>query len=183
MFFPENEIVEVFKNGNEGEKRQAFELLVREYSQKLYWQIRHIVISHDDANDVLQNTFVKAWLNMESFMGYSKLYTWLFRIALNESLSFLNKRSQTVQIDSETQRNIEQQLESDPFFDGNETERQLQQAIATLPEKQRVVFNLKYFDEMKYEDMSRLLGTSVGALKASYHLAVKKIETYFNTID
>lgn len=183
MLFPENEIVEVFKDGSEGEKRQAFELLVREYSQKLYWQIRHLVISHDDANDVLQNTFVKAWLNIDSFMGYSKLYTWLFRIALNESLSFLNRRPQTVQIDGEAGNSLELQLESDPYFDGDETERQLQQAIATLPDKQRVVFNLRYFDGMKYEDMSRLLGTSTGALKTSYHLAVKKIEKYFNTID
>lgn len=183
MLFPENEIVEVFRNGSEEEKRQAFGLLVSEYSQKLYWLIRRIVISHDDANDVLQNTFVKAWLNLESFMGYSKLYTWLFRIALNESLSFLNRRPCTLPMDADVVRSLEQQLECDPFFDGNETEKRLQLAIASLPEKQRLVFNLKYFDEMKYEDMSRLLGTSVGALKASFHIAVKKIETYFKTTD
>ncbi len=183
MLFPESEIVDIFKNGSEEEKRKAFELLVHEYSQKLYWQIRHIVISHDDANDVLQNTFVKAWLNIESFMGYSKLYTWLFRIALNESLSFINRTVQNVPIDGDVRNSLEEKIESDPFFDGNETERQLQTAIAGLPEKQRIVFNLKYFEEMKYEDMSRLLNTSVGALKTSYHLAVKKIESYFKTID
>ncbi len=183
MLFPENEIVDIFKNGSEAEKRQAFELMVQEYSKKLYWQIRHIVISHDDANDVLQNTFVKAWLNINSFMGYSKLYTWLFRIALNESLTFIGRKVSLMPIDGEVGKYLEDKLESDPFFDGNETERQLQAAVSTLPEKQRIVFNLKYFEDMKYEEMSGLLGTSVGALKASYHFAVRKIEDYFKTTD
>lgn len=183
MLFPESEIISIFQDGTDSEKRQAFELLVHEYSQKLYWVIRQLVLDHDDTNDILQNTFIKAWTNINSFMGYSRLYTWLFRIAVNESLSFINRRHQTVPMDSDVQHSLAERLESDPYFDGNETERQLQEAIATLPDKQRLVFNLKYFDEMKYEDMSRLLGTSVGALKASFHLAVRKIEAYFNNID
>ncbi len=169
---------------DDASKSRAFEEIVKTYSEQLYWQIRHMVYSHDDANDLLQNTFIKAWTNIDSFQGSSKISTWLYRIAINETLTFLNKQRlvQTVAID-DPDINLGEQLEGDPYFDGNETETQLQEAVATLPEKQRIVFNMKYFDEMKYEDMSEILGTSVGALKASYHIAVKKIEDYFNNLD
>lgn len=161
---------------------QAFGELVRRYSPQLYVQIRRIVQYHDDADDVLQNTFLKAWQNLDNFRGDCMLTTWLYRIALNESLSYLEKNRRTESLDVE-ECAAARSLESDPYFDGDETERLLQEAIATLPEKQRVVFNLKYFEEMKYEQMSELLQTSVGALKASYHLAVKKIELYFHHLD
>lgn len=160
----------------------AFERMVKETSPQLYSQIRRFVQFHDDANDVLQNTYMKAWLSLDSFRGDSLLTTWLYKIALNESLTFLSRQRPTESLSDETSETL-RTLESDPYFDGDETELQLQQAIATLPEKQRIVFNLKYFEEMKYEQMSQLLNTSVGALKASYHLAVKKIEQYFSQID
>lgn len=183
MHYEDDRLLEML-HGSEADKNRAFEQVVRTYSEQLYWQIRHMVYSHDDANDLLQNTFIKAWTNLDSFQGDSKISTWLYRIAINETLTFLNRQKivQTVAID-DPDINLDERLEGDPFFDGNETEEQLQQAIATLPEKQRLVFNMKYFDEMKYEDMSEILGTSVGALKASYHIAVKKIEEFFNNID
>lgn len=169
---------------NEQSKRRAFESIVQANSEHLYWQIRQMVLNHDDANDILQNTFIKAWTNIDSFQANSKISTWLYRIAVNETLTFLNKQKNATYIDiDDPDISIGDKLESDPYFDGNETERQLQEAIATLPEKQRLVFNMKYFDEMKYEDISDILGTSVGALKASFHLAVKKIEEFFNKID
>lgn len=144
-----------------------------------------MVLSHEDANDLLQNTFIKAWVNLDSFMGYSKISTWLYRIAINETLTFLNRHKATVSIDSvpENEQSIANRLESDPFFDGDQTERQLQEAIASLPDKQRMVFNMKYFNEMKYDEISQILGTSVGALKASFHIAVKKIEEFFKNVD
>lgn len=164
-------------------QRNAFEQVVRQYSQQLYWQIRRMVLSHDDANDLLQNTFIKAWNNLEYFRGDAKLSTWLYRIALNECLTFLNKQraQNNVSID-DTEVNLEQ-LEGDPYFDGGATQKHLQEAIASLPEKQRMIFNLKYFQEMKYEEISEILGTSVGALKASYHHAVKKIEQFLQQFD
>ncbi|MFW5598652.1 MAG: RNA polymerase sigma factor [Bacteroidales bacterium] len=162
----------------------AFEEAVRTYSPVLYNQIRRMVTWHDDADDVLQNTFLKAWQALDSYRGDSQVSTWLYRIAINESLTFLSKQKDSASLsDEETVGQVAARLESDPYFDGDETERQLQAARATLPDKQRLVFNMKYFEEMKYEDMSALLGTSVGALKASYHLAVKKIEQFFNEID
>ena len=137
-----------------------------------------MVLNHDDANDILQNTFIKAWTNIDSFQANSKISTWLYRIAINETLTFLNKNQSTlVSLDS-PEGAIAEQLESDSFFCGDKADAMLQEAIARLPEKQRLVFNLKYYDEMKYEEMSTLLDTSVGALKASYHIAVKKIEEY-----
>ncbi len=156
--------------------REAFGELIAEYTQPLYWQIRRLVSTHEDANDLLQNTFLKAWSNIENFRGEAKLSTWLHKIAINESLSFLEreKRRATVAIDSETVSNP-----ADPDLDGDELARNLRKAICQLPEKQRLVFNMKYFDNMKYEEISRILGTSVGALKASYHAAAKKIERYF----
>lgn len=162
-------------------RNAAFSLIVRKYGEKLYWQIRRMVLSHDDANDLLQNTFIKAWMNIEMFRGSSKLSTWLYRIALNETLTFLNKQRAmpSVSLD-DTESFTVNRLESDPYFDGDETQIRFQKAIQLLPQKQRLVFNMKYYDEMKYEDISEVLGTSVGALKASYHLAVKKIEDYLN---
>lgn len=164
--------------------REAFGEAIRRYSEPLYWQIRRLVQSHDDANDILQNTFMKAWMSIENFRGEAKLSTWLYKIAINESLTFLErerKRSHMSLDDQEAA--IVNQIASDRDFDGDELARKLQQAIALLPEKQRIVFNMKYFDDMKYEDMSEILGTSVGALKASYHLATKKIEQFFENND
>lgn len=163
-------------------KEAAFTRLVREYQEPLYWQIRRMVVVHDDADDVLQNTFIKAWSAIDSFRGESRLQTWLFRIAINESLNYLNKKKQALSLD-QTDGSLADMLASDSYFDGDEVQRQFQTAINTLPEKQRLVFNLKYFDEMKYEDMSSLLGTSIGALKASYHHAVRKISAFFDDND
>lgn len=160
-------------------RQEAFGELVKEMSPRLYAQIRRIVQYHDDADDVLQNTFMKAWLSLDTFRGEAKLTTWLYRIALNESLTFIQKQHPAESL-SDDESNAARSLESDPYFDGDEIELLLQQAIATLPDKQRIVFNLKYFEEMKYEEMSTLLSTSVGALKASYHIAVKKIEQFFH---
>lgn len=170
--------------GDGKSKHRAFESIVRANSEHLYWHIRQMVQNHDDANDILQNTFIKAWTNIDSFQANSKISTWLYRIAINETLTFINRQRNISTIDiDDPDIGIGDKLESDPYFDGNETEKQLQEAIATLPEKQRLVFNMKYFDEMKYEDISDILGTSVGALKASFHLAVKKIEDFFNKTD
>ena len=155
---------------------------MREYQEPLYWQIRRMVLVHDDADDVLQNTFIKAWSAIDSFRGESHLQTWLFRIAINESLNHLSKKKQVLSLDQE-EGSVANMLASDSYFDGDEVQKQFQEAIGTLPEKQRLVFNLKYFDEMKYEDMSNLLGTSIGALKASYHHAVKKISAFFDNLD
>lgn len=176
----ENKLIERLQN----EKTQhfAFSELVKEYSEPLYWQIRKIVLSHDDANDVLQNTFIKVWTSIDNFRGDSKLSTWLYRIAVNEAITFLNKlRSQNNISVDDADTFLLSKLESDEYFDGDAAQLQLQKAVLTLPEKQRIVFNMKYFDEMKYEDMSEILDTSVGALKASYHHAVKKIEEFLST--
>lgn len=161
---------------------RAFEEIVNHYSQPLYWQIRRLVVDHEDADDVLQNTFIKAWTNITTFRGESKLSTWLYKIAYNESLTFLNHKREQLSIDDLNAITVES-LESDPYFDGDETQLMLQEAINSLPDKQKAVFNMKYFEEMKYEEMSQITGTSIGALKASFHLAVKKIEEYFNNRD
>lgn len=176
----ENHLIERLQNS--ATQRAAFSELVKEFSETLYWQIRKIVLSHDDANDVLQNTFIKVWSSIDNFRGDSKLSTWLYRIAVNESITFLNKqRSQNnVSID-DADSFLLHRLEGDEYFDGDEAQLKLQKAILTLPEKQRIVFNMRYFDEMKYEDMSEVLETSVGALKASYHHATKKIEEFLST--
>ena len=161
-----------------GQEEVAFNQLVLKYQERLYWHVRKIVIVHDDADDVLQNTLLKIWSSLHSFRSESGLYTWLYRIATNESLSFLKqkkKKSFAPWVDVE--QNMSENLVSDPWFNGDEIQLKLQQAILKLPEKQRIVFNMKYFDEMKYEDMSEILDTSVGALKASFHHAVKKIES------
>lgn len=170
--------------GNQDTCQAAFSKVIEHYSQPLYWQIRRIVIDHDDANDVLQNTFIKAWTNIDNFRGDAKLSTWLYKIAINESITFINKKKvqNNISLD-EDDSFLVNSLESDEWFDGDAAQIKLQKAIATLPEKQRIVFNMHYYDEMKYEDMSEILGTSVGALKASYHHAVKKLETFFDNND
>ena len=167
---------------DEKTQRSAFERVVRMHSEQLYWLIRKFVVNHEDANDILQNTFIKAWTNIGSFRGESKISTWLHKIAYNESLSFLNKKREQLSIDND-EGIFASNLESDPYFDGDETQRQLQEAISTLPEKQRLVFTMKYMEDMKYEDIAEITGTSVGALKASYHIAVEKISLYFNKVD
>ena len=167
---------------NEKTREQAFTLLVREYQEPLYWQIRRIVLKHDDSDDVLQNTFIKAWVNLEDFRGESRIYTWLSRIAINEALNHMQRSRQNASLD-DAESSVVLTLQSDPYFDGDKTQLQLQEAISKLPAKQRVVFNMKYFQEMKYEDMSEALGTSIGALKASYHHAVKKITEFFERQD
>lgn len=164
--------------------RQAFNEVIDKYTEPLYWQIRRMVADHEDANDLLQNTFLKAWSSLENFRGDAKLSTWLYKIAVNESLTFLEKekrRQQLSLIDEES--SIAHKIEADSYFDGDELQRKLRLAVASLPEKQRLVFNMRYFDEMKYEDMSEVLGTSVGALKASYHIAVKKIQQILDVDD
>ena len=161
--------------------RAAMSEVIELYSQPLYWQIRRLVQRHEDADDILQNTFIKAWMSIENFRGDAKLSTWLHKIAINESLTFLSneKRHNTVSID-DADENVVNTIEADEWTDGDATALLLRKAIATLPEKQRIVFNMRYFDDMKYEDISEVLGTSVGALKASYHLAAKKIEDYIS---
>lgn len=162
-------------------QRSAFTEVVNAYSRQLYWQIRRMGLTHDDADDVLQNTFLKAWNSLEQFRGDARLSTWLYRIALNETLTFLNRQRAQNQLSiDDADAALVNQLESDAYFDGDETQRLFEQAIRRLPEKQRLVFNMKYFQEMKYEDISEIVGTTVGALKASYHLAVKKIEEFLN---
>ena len=155
----------------------AFSKIVQHYSEQLYWHIRRMVLSHDDTNDLMQNTFIKAWMGIDSFRGDSQLSTWLYRIAINETLAFLSKRTQSIPIDS-PEASVVEQLESDTYFNGDKAEAIFQEALQKLPPKQRMVFNMKYYEEMKYEEISEILGTSVGALKASYHIAVKKIEEF-----
>ena len=156
---------------------RAFDTLMRTYGEPVYWQIRRMVASHDDANDLLQNCFLKVWNNLHNFRGDAKLSTWLYKIAVNETINFLNKerqRNNLTEGDTDDEF-LMRNLESDSYFDGDELQKELQKAIMQLPEKQRLVFNMRYYDEMKYEEMSEILGTSVGALNASYHHAVKKI--------
>ncbi len=164
--------------------RQAFGEMIRLYSEPLYRQIRRMVQTHEDADDVLQNTFLKAWQYIENFRGDARLSTWLYKIAVNESLTHLERerKRQGVSIDDEESRLVHI-IEADKDIDGDELALLLRKAIASLPEKQRIVFNMRYYDEMKYEQMSEILGTSVGALKASYHLATKKIEQFFADMD
>ena len=172
-----DDIVERLRNPET--QRAAFAEVVKAYSEKLYWLIRKMVISHDDADDILQNTFLKAWTNLDYFRGEAKVSTWLYKIATNECITFLNrqKANQNVSIDEEDVYLINT-LKSDDYFDGDELQTKFQEAILKLPEKQRLVFTMKYDNDIKYEDMSEVLGTSVGALKASYHHAVKKIESF-----
>lgn len=162
-------------------KEKAFKRLVQEYKERLYWHIRKLVLDHDDANDVVQNTFIKIHLNIDKFKGDSSLYTWMYRIATNESINFINSKSSKMGL--QNQEWIEAKangLKEDSYFDGDEAALILQKIIAKLPEKQRIVFNMKYFDGQTYESMAKILDTSIGALKASYHHAVKKIKSQLN---
>lgn len=177
MPYTEEQLIHLLKDKRT--RRQGFERVVTQYSPSLYALIRRMVLLHDDADDVLQDTFLKAWSNLDSFRFDSKLSTWLYRIAYNECLLFLRRQKNTVSLDSDEAEGVEL-LMSDDYFDGDQTQLQLLQAVNQLPEKQRVIFNMKYFQEMKYEDISDILGTTVGGLKASYHIAVKKIEEFFN---
>ena len=165
-------------------QRRAFETVVRQYSEQLYWQVRRIVLTHDDANDVLQNAFIKAWQALDNFHGEAKLLTWLSRIAINESLDFMRRQKNLTLVSADDANlGVADRLMADDYFDGDETQALLQEAIASLPDVQRTVFQLRYYDEMKYSDISRLLDTSEGALKASYHIAVKKITEFFHSRD
>jgi RNA polymerase sigma-70 factor (ECF subfamily) len=171
----DKELVAKFKMP--AEKQQAFKILLSRYSSKVYWQVRRIVIDHDDADDVVQNTFIKVWEKLSEFREDSQFYTWLYRVATNEALAFLNKKKANLNISmEELQEQLSEGLTSTSYFDGNKLEMVLQQAILGLPEKQRLVFNMRYYGNLKYEEMEAILGTSVGGLKASYHHAVKKIE-------
>ena len=157
----------------------AFNLIIKKYQEKIYWHIRKIVISHEDADDVIQNTFIKVWKNLDNFREDAQLFTWLYRIATNEALSFLKQQKKNMLIPfGDNERHLYNTLESDIYFSGNEIQKKLQQAICSLPDKQRIVFTMRYFEEMKYEKISEILKTSVGSLKASYHHAVNKIENF-----
>ena len=174
----EEELVHQLNQPNR--RASAFSVIVRTYQERLYWHIRKMVLSHDDANDVLQNTFMKAWNGLDGFRGDSQVSTWLYRIATNETLTFLtNKRMRSQNSIDEVDEVLLQNLKADTYFNGTEIQMKLQKAILTLPEKQRLVFNMKYFDDITYDQMEAILGTSVGALKASYHYVVKKIEKFF----
>lgn len=160
----------------------AFRQLVSQYSRPLYSHIRNIVIDHDDTDDVLQNTFIKVFRNLEGFKGESKLFSWIYRIATNEAITFISSKAKKNSVSNEElQQKAINNLQADEYFEGDALQLKLQQAVATLPEKQQLVFKMKYFEDLKYEDISEIVGTSVGALKASYHHAVKKIEDYINT--
>lgn len=175
----DEEILQLFREAST--KERGFNKLVQKYQEKLYWHVRRMVTIHADADDVLQNVFIKVWKNLDKFKENSKLYTWLYRIATNESLTFLNKRKRTSATPIETDDyDLRDMMQSDPYFDGDEIQMKLEEAIETLPDKQKLVFKMRYFEEMKYDDMSEILGTSVGALKASYHHAVKKVEKYLS---
>ena len=164
--------------------RQAFTEVINLFSEPLYWQIRRMVQDHDDANDLLQNTFIKAWSSIENFRGDAKLSTWLYKIAINESITFLARERKRANLSLDDQEAaLINTIEADKDIDGDSLALRLREAVATLPEKQRLVFNMKYYDDMKYEAISEILGTTVGALKASYHLAVKKIEQFFSGED
>ncbi|WP_435416182.1 RNA polymerase sigma factor [Polaribacter aestuariivivens] len=177
-----DEIVLINQLKNTSTREKAFRELISLYKQRLYWHIRKIVISHDDADDVLQNTFIKVYRNIDKFNQESKLFSWMYRIATNESITFINKRAKERNVDiTDVQQHLASTLESDVYFSGDEIQLILQKAIATLPQKQQLVFNMKYFDELKYEEISEILETSVGALKASYFHAVKKIENYIKS--
>lgn len=178
MSLPTDEDILIEQLRNEKTRSNTFSELVKAYNEQLYWHIRRMVLEHESANDILQNTFMKAWMGIDGFLGNAKVITWLYRIATNETLTWLGKNSNTMTY--EEVETCASNLEADEWFDGDELETRLQAAIQTLPPKQRMVFNMKYYEEMKYEEMSAILGTSMGALKASYHLAVKKISDFFN---
>jgi len=176
MQVEDSEILDKFTR--ESSRNEAFTLLLKKYQEKIYWHIRMMVLDHDDADDLVQDVFIKVWKNLANFRSDSQLYTWIYRIASNECITFLNRKKLRNSIsleDSEGQYLLETLAES-PYFDGDKAQMKLQKALLSLPEKQRLVFNMKYFDDLKYDEISEILGTSVGALKASFHIAVKKIE-------
>lgn len=175
--FNDAELLEKFRSPET--RHYGFNLLVRKYQRKIYWHVRRMVLDHDDANDVTQNIFIKVWQALDNFRADSQLYTWLYRIATNETITFLNQKKKRFFISfSNVEYEMGQKLEQDPLFTGDKIQLKLQKAILTLPPQQRLVFNMKYFDNMKYEEISEILGVSVGGLKASYHHAVKKIEKF-----
>ena len=175
----EQRLIEKLKDPSQ--KRMAFHELVTSNQEKLYWHVRKIVLDHDDTDDILQNVFLKAWNNIDSFRGESSLFTWLYRIATNESLTFLAQKKKRKGFFSISDNDyLLEKLNADSYFDGDDIQRKLMEAVVRLPEKQRLVFNMKYFDGMKYEDISEILNVTTGALKASFHHAVKKIEDYLN---
>lgn len=177
MLLDDRELLHQFKQPEQKEK--AYTAIIKKYQEKLYWHIRRMVIDHDDTNDVLQNMFIKVWNNLDNFREDSQLYTWLYRIATNETLTYLEQQKRRASVSfSEVEGGFTNRIKADENFDANKLEWKLQLAIQQLPEKQRIVFNLRYYDEMPYEEMSRILDTSEGALKASYHHAAKKIEDY-----
>lgn len=177
MHSDDKELLHLFRQPESREK--AFTDLIKKYQERLYWHIRRMVVDHDDANDVLQNMFIKVWNALDNFREDSQLYTWLYRIATNESLTFIEQQKKRSAVSlSEVETGLSNKIVADKHFDSNKLEWKLQLAIQQLPEKQRVVFNLRYYDEMPYEEMSKVLETSEGALKASYHHAVKKIEDF-----
>ncbi len=173
--YTDSELLELFRTAEE--KHYAFNLLVRKYREKIYYFVRRMVVSHDDADDVVQNIFIKVWNNLDSFREDARFFTWLYRIAVNESLSFLKSRQLRSYLSlSSPEASMVRAMQDDNYFDGTEIQKRLREAIIRLPRKQQVVFNMRYYDELSYDQMSEILGTSVGALKASYHFAVKKIE-------
>lgn len=173
----DSEILEKFSN--EKSRNEAFNLLLSKYQQKIYWHVRRMVIDHDDTDDLVQDVFIKVWKNLEKFRSDSQLYTWIYRIATNESITFLNKKKQRNNIPlDDVSTELTETLVASEYFNGDKIQLKLQKALLTLPDKQRLIFNMKYFDELKYEEISQITGTSVGALKASYHIAVKKIEAF-----
>src|SRR3982751_4798379 len=178
----DEEILSKFRD--EKTRNEAFNLLLKKYQQKIYWHVRRMVIDHDDADDLVQDVFIKIWKNLPGFRNDAQLYTWMYRIATNECITFLNKKKAKNNISlDDVDYELADTLSSSDQFTGDQIQRKLQEAILTLPDKQRLVFNMKYFDDMKYEEMSDVLGTSVGALKASFHLAVKKIESFLLSRD
>jgi RNA polymerase sigma factor (sigma-70 family) len=173
----DNILIEQFKET--ATKEKAFTQIVKKYQERIYWHIRRMVVDHDDANDVIQNAFIKVWKGLQNFREDSQFYTWLYRIATNESLTFLEQKKKKATISfNDVEEGLSNQIKASENFDGKKLEWKLQLGIQQLPEKQRVVFNLRYYDEMPYEEMSKVLETSAGALKASYHHAAKKIEDY-----
>ena len=179
MYLEDSELLFQFKLPSSKEKELAFTGIVKKYQEKLYWHIRRMVVDHDDANDVLQNAFIKVWKGLVNFREDSQLYTWLYRIATNECLTFLEQQKKRASVSlNEDENGLSNKVKADENFDSSKLEWKLQLAIQQLPERQRLVFNLRYFDEMPYEEMSRILETSEGALKASYHHAAKKIEDF-----
>ena len=180
MEFSDKEMIDMLQDPHT--RREGFAVLVRQYSEPLYWKVRRIVLNHEDANDVLQNAFLKIWNNLDTFQGKSALSTWLYRIAINEALDFVRRQKNvnSATVSTEDEPGVAARLMGDEYFDGDEAQARLQEAVARLPEVQRTVFTLKYFDELKYSEISKILDTSEGALKASYHLAVKKITEYLH---